>query len=98
MVFISPPEAVGVENVTSPFAPASVKLKALPCRSTGGVPAGYGAVCTVPTTKSLASFAGADSQYQRAPSGDSAQSVIPVAMILRLALSPMVCIFRVAET
>src|SRR4051812_18974519 len=58
--------------------------------ASGLVPAGNGADWTAPTPVVSLTFV---SQYQRAPSGETCQLLIPVATVARLASLPIVCIF-----
>ena len=97
MAFMSAPVFVGFENAIVALAPNGVKSSAALCRSTVGVPAGYGADCRVPVLN-VPSSTGADSQSQRVPSGDRFQLRVLVATVLRLVPSPMSCVFSVSPS
>ena len=61
--------------------------------ATALAPPGYVADCSIPACVISSTPL---SQYQRDPSGEPRQLLMPVAMVARLASLPIVCIFRIS--
>src|SRR6185436_10847711 len=83
--------ALALSTLSAEVALGSAYWPTLVASVTGLVPAGNGAVCSVPApVVSLTAL----SQYQRIPSGEPRQLFTPLATVARLASLPSVWIFR----